>query len=178
MVSDGCLEQVTGTIEFVHVAQVRPALVFALQREEGVQVAVGVLSRFNFGNHFVHQVGNFLVRLDSERPRRCFQPLVNIAVVEIKPAKFASHFASDSSEIVNSPRLLHQFVLGWDGDFPKGDESRLPKAVSHLNGADWDGAQLCVRAFTHANDDTSVSHSFPTFALSELRYPTCTRSDR
>ncbi len=48
MVSDSRLKEVTGAIKFVHVPQVRPALIFAFKGKESVQVAVSILSRFNF----------------------------------------------------------------------------------------------------------------------------------
>ena len=53
--SDGGLDQMSGRVQLVHLAEIAPTLPSPVKREVGIEVAVLFLRRSDFLNHSIHQ---------------------------------------------------------------------------------------------------------------------------
>ncbi len=124
-----------GAIEFVHVAQVGPALIGALPAEIGVQIAVISLRRGDVGDRRIHHLGDAFIRLDGERPRGGFDPFIDVGVVEIQSAEVAVCLARGAAEVRQPPRLFEQAILRWNRDLAIGGQARGPERVVQRHGS-------------------------------------------
>ena len=142
--SDRAFDEMPGAIQLMFRAEVGPPLGRFDEREEGVQVAVGLL---RCGDE-VDRVGHLLlqgrVRMRGQRVGRPFQQLIHVGIVEENAFELTLHAAGRLGEVDQPAGRLAVLEIVSDGLLAIGFDARRPERILHLDGRKRHGQQLAI----------------------------------
>ena len=134
IVGDGGLEQVTGREVLVEEREVLEAQVGHVDLDEGVQIPVRLLGGGDAGDEAVHLRVERRIGMLRERPRRAFDPLVDVRIGPERAAELARRLAGGDVEVAEPARRLDllQHVVERAGAIHL--EARRPERIANRDG--------------------------------------------
>ena len=162
---DRGLEHVPGTVQFVRVLQVGPALVRFLHREPRIHVTVRLLRAGDEVDDLVQPRFELLVGMRDERVGHAFEHLVDVGIVKDVPGERRLVHAGGLREVANPARLLAHLDVVRNRDLAVGLLPGRPEVALDLDAAETDGRQFALRLRTerhgrchHQYCDPGASH--------------------